>query len=138
MSFSEHVALTPVPVRLWVLWLTVAMVAAPVVLLLWRETRRTGLAVAAVNLANAAAMQALFAEAGFTRLLGLPHLVFWTPLLLLCVRRLQRGVAAAPPRVGLAAFAATVAVSLVFDAVDVARWLLGERAPMVAVPGDAG
>lgn len=135
MTFAEAVATLPDALRLWVLWLTVAMAATPLLLLIWRETRRLGAVIAAANVLVAVAMHALHAQIGFVRLLGLPHVAVWTPLLWLCVARLRRGVAAPVPRGALAVFAASIAVSLVFDYVDVARWLAGERAPMTPETG---
>jgi hypothetical protein len=134
MSFAEAVATLPDAVRLWVLWLTIVMVAAPLILLVWSETRVAGAVVGLANLAVAASMNGLYAAAGFVRLLGLPHVLIWTPLLVWGLARL-RGPAPPLPRAALAAFLASIAVSLVFDYVDVARWLLGERAPMTAAAG---
>jgi hypothetical protein len=130
MSFAEAVATLPAALRLWVLWLTVVMVAAPLILLLWRQTRQAGAVIAGANLAVAVAMHALHAAVGMVRLLGLPHVLIWASLLVWGVARLRRGPAPPVPRVALAVFLLSIAVSLVFDVVDVVRWLLGDRAPV--------
>ncbi len=72
-------------------------------------------------------MVLLFAASGYTRLLGLGHVLFWTPLLVHLWR--SGALLDASERVGrwLRVLFATNAASLVIDYVDVARHLLGER-----------
>jgi len=135
MTFSEAVAQMPAWVRLWVLWLTVVMIATPLLLALWRATRRDALIVAAATVAVIAGMQALHAAVGFVRLLGLPHIVVWTPLAAYLVWRLRQGTLPAGPRAVTVVFTVSICISLAFDYVDVARWVAGERGPMVAAPG---
>lgn len=77
----------------------------------------------------------MLAQRGLTRLLGVAHLVPWTPLLFYLGLRLVGD--AVDPRIrwsddpALLAWAvllaASVAVCLAFDAFDVVRWLRGER-----------
>lgn len=66
---------------------------------------------------------------GFTRLLGLGHILFWTPTLIYIVTVRGRGVYARTLFAKWMFIAALViGVSLVIDVVDLLRWLLGERA----------
>lgn len=131
-AFSEAVATLDWPIRLWVLWLTIAMVAAPLLLLIWRETRMTGLIVLASTVAVMVLMQVFFRQVGFVRLLGLPHLIVWGPLAVYLWLRLRGGIAARAPRAVLVVFLASILVSLAFDLADVIRYALGERASMAA------
>lgn len=127
MTFSQAVATMPEGLRLWVLWLTVAMIVAPLVLLAFRGTRRDGAVILVANVAVAVTMHWLFAAVGFVRLLGLPHVVIWTPLAIHLVVRLRDGVR---PRVAqgvMAAFLVTICMSLVFDWIDVLRYAAGDR-----------
>jgi hypothetical protein len=73
---------------------------------------------------------------GFSRLLGLGHVV-WIPLLLFLWARL--GGAPATDLFGLwiRGVIALDAISLVIDATDVIRWLIGERGETVDT-GSAG
>lgn len=74
-------------------------------------------------------------QGGLTRLLGLAHLIPWTPLAVYLALRLTGD--AVGPRVGLETHGnlywwvlvllATLAVCLVFDVYDVVRWIRGER-----------
>jgi len=130
MSFADAVQTMPVPLRLWVLWLTVAMVAAPVLLLPFRAARRDGVIVLASTVAVMVSMQALYGAVGFVRLLGLPHVVIWGPLAAWLAFRLRDGALPPPARAVMLVFLLTIGVSLVFDVIDVARWLAGDRASM--------
>jgi len=132
MTFSEAMAHMPAWVRLWVLWLTVAMVAAPLLLAIRRDTRREAAVIAVTTGLVFVSMQALFAAVGFVRLLGLAHLVIWGPLAIWLIRRLRHRSHPPGPRAVLAVFLVTICVSLAFDAVDLLRWLAGERAPMAS------
>ncbi|MEM7768152.1 MAG: hypothetical protein AAF253_11790 [Pseudomonadota bacterium] len=69
-----------------------------------------------------------YSQVGYSRLLGIGHIVFWTPTLVYLISRRDRW------RIGetwsgkwLALAAVVFAISLAFDFVDLARWLLGER-----------
>jgi len=135
MSFSEAVATMPDLLRLWVLWLTVVMIAAPVVLLFYREARGMGAVILAASLAVMIAMHLLYAQVGFTRLLGLPHLLIWGPLAVWLAVRLVRSDLRAVPQWAAGIFLASICISLVFDAVDVARYAAGERTPMTEATG---
>ncbi|WP_101067882.1 hypothetical protein [Roseovarius salinarum] len=131
MSFSDAVQQMPPQLRIWVLWLTFAMIAAPLVLLCFRQTRRDGAVVLAASFAVITAMQLLYQAVGFTRLLGLAHVLIWGPLAVYLALRLRQGVVPRLPRAVIAVFLVTIGVSLVFDVVDVVRYLAGDRAPLV-------
>jgi len=130
MSFADAVETLPPAIRLWVLWLTVWMVLAPLAMMAWRETRVPGRVTLGVNLAVAASMHLLYEHVGFVRLLGVVHLVFWTPLAVWLAMRLGRPFLPALPKIAGLVFLVSITVSLAFDAVDVARYALGERAPI--------
>lgn len=130
MSFSEAVATQPDMLRLWVLWLTVAMIAAPLILLVFRPSRRAGLVTLLANVAAALSMQWLYGQVGFVRLLGLAHVVFWVPLLAWLLPKLRAGWPAVP-RAALTVFLLTIGVSLVFDVADVIRYIAGDRSSLV-------
>jgi hypothetical protein len=131
MSFAEAVQTMSVPLRLWVLWLTVAMVMAPLVLLLFRGARRDGLVVLASTVAVMVSMQLFYQAVGFVRLLGLPHVAIWGPLAVWLAFRLGDDALPRPARVVLGVFLLTICVSLVFDVIDVVRWFAGDRDSMV-------
>ncbi len=131
MTFGEALATQPDWVRLWVGWLNIAVIGAVAICLLRRRTWPEAGAILAANALMVPSMLWLYGQVGFVRLLGLPHLVFWTPMLAVVLWRLRRAPPPGPQRHVLWLFAATIAVSLAFDATDVARYLLGERQSLV-------
>lgn len=79
-------------------------------------------------------MNTLYSQIGYVRLLGLGHIVPWTPLIIylfnyLWRRRSQWDLTTLTGKWIAGVFTLNL-ISLVIDYVDVARWLLGERAPM--------
>ncbi len=115
----------------WQLWLGILVgsnLVAPLFFLGHVEAQAT----VAALLISMTLMIALTARFGFSRILGLGH-VAWLPLLAFLVDR----VAEVPATTGFGLWLRTVivldAISLVLDAVDVVRFLLGERTE--TVPG---
>lgn len=76
---------------------------------------------------NFVLMNWLFGEYGYQRILGLAHIVFWTPLLIYLWARRRHWNMASLSGKWLAALFATNLVSLIIDYIDVARYLSGER-----------
>ena len=71
-------------------------------------------------------MERLYGEYGYVRLLGLAHLVFWTPVYAwVLMRRRAIGTQSLFGKY-LVAYLAVAGVSLVIDVVDVARYVLGD------------
>jgi hypothetical protein len=79
--------------------------------------------------AGAGGVMLLYSQFGYSRILGLGHVVAWTPLVVyLLARRASWQVASTWAGKWIVAAVAVLLVSLAFDYVDVIRWLLGERA----------
>jgi hypothetical protein len=109
----------------WVLWLVVVNSASIVFVRAHREARW----VLAAWLVNFAVMSLLFERFGFVRLLGLAHVLVWTPLLVYLWRRLpdvRRNRGGGAFRAWLGALMVSNAISLVIDYVDVVRYLAGD------------
>lgn len=119
----EHILQEPLWLRVWVFWL-MAVNTASLVFLRHLEAR----GVLAAWVANLLLMPALFELQGYTRLLGLSHIVCWTPMLVWLARRRGRWPG---PSTGAGAWLRLLvlsdAVSLAIDVVDVARFALGDR-----------
>lgn len=122
--------LSPVIVY-WSGWMFGLVIAAPIVLLLCRARWLDVAVVAATSIAVVTLMPLWHAQVGYVRLIGLPHIVIWTPLAIYLYHRRRHFVTPGPVRWTMAALMATIVVSLGFDYVDVLRYLLGERAPLV-------
>jgi hypothetical protein len=68
---------------------------------------------------------------GYVKLLGLPHVLIWTPLVFFLLAQARKADMPVWPRRVIWVIVGTIVVSLVFDYVDVARYLLGARTPQV-------
>ncbi len=74
------------------------------------------------------AMMWLYSKVGYVRLLGIVHVILWTPLAIyLWRRRDQWRVRETLAGKWIALFFATILVPLAFDYTDVVRYLLGDR-----------
>ena len=131
MSFEEAVATQPQWVQVWVMILGLAILGSVIALLFQRPTRRDAIVIALVMVATVVAMQWLYGQVGYVRLLGIVHVVLWTPLVFYLWRRLGDPEIAALFRQIVIVLIVFLLVSLAFDYVDVARYLLGERASMI-------
>ena len=128
MNFMK--ALLKLP-RLWVVWVGLLMTVNMLAPLFFMTTLE-GKVVLGTMMASAGLMLFIFAQKGFVRLLGLGH-VLWIPLILWLFGRVDFAI----PDTGLEAWVLTVitlnGLSLVIDAVDVVRYLRGERQPTVTL-----
>ena len=76
---------------------------------------------------NIALMNWLYAVYGYQRILGLAHVVFWTPLVIYLSRRRPHWNVKTYGGKWVAILFTTNLASLVIDYIDVARYLAGER-----------
>ena len=76
-------------------------------------------------------MQWLYGEVGYVKLLGLPHIIFWTPLMVYLIAKIVRGEVPVWPQRIMTAIVIIIGISLLFDYVDVARYVFGERASLI-------
>lgn len=76
-------------------------------------------------------MEYLYSQYGYVRLLGLAHLVFWTPVYIWVFKR-RKQFASSPIFSKFVLFYLVMAgISLTIDTIDVARYLLGETGSML-------
>ena len=118
-------------ILIWFYWLGMAMVVTPLALAFSKATRRDALIVLLTNIVVVVSMGWLYDQIGYVRLLGIVHVILWTPLLVYLVGRARNSEITLFFRLVIWLFVASLAVSLAFDYVDVARYLLGERASMI-------
>lgn len=117
----------PIAVRIWLGWLALVNGVAPLFFLDLVEAQ----VVLAIALGNVALMGVLTAQAGFTRLLGLGH-VLWIPLLGYVWLRLGHHPAGDPVGIWLRLLLLLNGISVILDAIDVLRFVRGDRAELVA------
>lgn len=106
----------------WITWL--GLVNALSLAFLDHEEARW---VLAAWIASFITMQILYELFGYTRILGLAHMIFWIPLVIYLYRRLLRMVGPTVYESWIRVLLATIGLSLVIDSVDVLRYMLGDR-----------
>lgn len=131
MSFEDAMTTQPQWVQWWVTWMGIAMVATMIVLVFSKATRRDALVILLTTIAMYFAMMWLYDQLGLVRLLGIVHVVFWTPLAIYLWYRLNDPAIVTPFRQIIWVFLTTIVISLAFDYTDVVRYALGERGSMV-------
>jgi len=108
--------------QLWVMMMAAVNMLLPLFFIQQLEAQWT----LAAFFAGATLGMALVKIQGFTRLLGLMH-IFWIPLLLWLWGRLSLWPGGEPFGMWLRTLMAINAVSLIIDAVDVVRYISGDR-----------
>ena len=88
--------------------------------------------VLAAFLASAAVMTAIFSSKGFVRLLGIGH-IFWVPMVPWLWARLDQVGPGDLLGYWMIALMALNSLALIIDAIDVFRYVRGEREPYLAV-----
>ncbi|MEM8750980.1 MAG: hypothetical protein AAGF28_11820 [Pseudomonadota bacterium] len=133
MSFEQAAAQLPTWVQYWLNVIVVVPSVSMLVLLFWKQTRRLALICIALFALGIGGVMLIFSQMGFVRLMGLGHVIFWTPLCILVWQHIKNHNPTGVVRVALWALLIVVAAALAFDIADVVRWILGERAPMVSI-----
>ena len=122
--------LMSMPMR-WLAWLGLLVavnVAGPIYFFEALEAK----VVLAAFLASVALMPAIFATKGFIRLLGIGH-IFWVPMVPWLWTRLDQVGPGDPPGYWIISVMIMNGISLIIDAIDVVRYVAGDRKPYVTV-----
>jgi hypothetical protein len=114
----------------WLNWLMFAGVFLPVTLFIWKETRWAALGAVVAAVLSGVAVYFMFEKMGYVKLLGLPHIVFWTPLALYLFTLIKRQSTGRIPRMIMIVVLGTILISLAFDYTDAFRYIIGERTPL--------
>jgi len=127
IKFNKGLLGYPLGVKVWLLVLITANLFVPLFLL----PRIAAVVVIATFFAGFALMVWITEIAGFTRLLGLGH-VLWIPLVVYAWSLLGGPGDSGLYGYWLRALITVNTVSLVVDVIDVARYLRGDRRPIVS------
>lgn len=130
MTFNEAMALQPMWLQIWLNVLLAGAFVLPLSFLFWRQSRIAGVVTLAAALIAAFAIMWMYDQLGYVKLLGLPHVILWTPVAVYLWRQIRRADMPVWPRRLMSVSLVIMAISLAFDYVDVARWVLGERTAM--------
>ena len=115
----------------WLYWMSFAITVTPLVLIFSKATRLDAVIVFLTNLAMFVGMSWVYDQMGYVRLMGIVHVILWTPLFIYLFLRAKNGEMPLLCRLTIWMFVATLAVSLAFDYTDTVRYLLGERDSMI-------
>ena len=116
----------------WVVWIMLLMMVNMVIPLFYLGTLE-GKVVLGGFVLGALFQGGIFSAKGFVRLLGIGHLP-WVPMVIWLWTRLDLAPASSLFSYWLLATIVAVSLSLLIDAVDVIRYLRGERDPYVETP----
>lgn len=131
MTFQEATAQLPDWVQIWLNFLLLGAYILPVTLLIWKQTRITAvLTLLASGLASFTIIT-MYDSFGLVRLLSLPHVILWTPLLVYLIAQSRRADMPSLPKWIIRMVSVTIFISLVFDYYDVVRYFLGDTASTV-------
>lgn len=122
LKFNRGIMRMPTPWKVWLLILVGANMIAPIIFLNRLEAQVT----LATMLASMALMTILTARFGFSRILGLGH-VLWIPLLSFLYPRLNSIPADDPFGIWIRLLFVVNVMSLLIDAGDVIRYVSGNR-----------
>lgn len=132
MSLNEAMAeFGPSWLRVWLPLLMLGGFIAPLVLLIWSQSRLVGAISFVASLLAAVSIDYMYKQMGYVKLLGLPHIIFWTPLIVYLIMQRRRLTLPAWPMRILTFMIVTIGISLVFDYVDAARYFFGNTEPLV-------
>ena len=129
MTFQEAIAQQPQWVQLWLNVLLLGAFILPAVLLIWRSTRVAGIVILIVSLTAAFGVIWLYDRVGYTKMLGLPHVLLWTPLVIYLIGQFRTVAIPQLPKILLGCVIGTLLISLAFDYTDLIRYYLGDRTP---------
>lgn len=129
-DLGAAIATEPMWLQAWVMALVASHLLA-IVFIVYRESgawrvHYEPFAIIASFFAASALMGFMYQEFGYVRLLGLAHLVFWTPAYIwILMRRKSIGYASWFGRY-IHVYLVIAGISLIIDSVDVIRYLAGD------------
>ncbi len=126
MTLSQAIALQPTWVQYWLYVLIFSIVVLPLTLLIWKQTRVTAIITIAASFLAGFGVSKIFDHLGYVKLLGLPHIILWTPLVWYLLQQTRREDMPLWPKRIMMVMLAVFITSLAFDYVDVLRYVLGQ------------
>lgn len=123
MTFHQHLMSQTTWIVIWVFWLVFLNIAGAAIFA-WRHVEARW--VLAAMLANLPVMNLLFRYFDYTRMLGLSHIIFWTPLLVYLWLRRDKIQLRTPFGIYIHILFISNFISLIVDYIDVIRYLTGD------------
>ena len=131
MTLNEAMAIHgPAWLSIWLPILLFGSILLPLSLLIWKETRVAAIIGLVASVLGMLGIGMMYERMGYVRLLGLPHIIFWTPLAFYFWNRIMSGELRQFPRIVMMVSLVIISISLAFDYVDVIRYIAGEKTPL--------
>lgn len=126
LGLFEHINASPIH---WKLWMNLmGLVNFGAIIFALKDTRARAVVLAMIG--NLIFMSLLYTQFGYTRILGLSHIIFWSPLLVYLWKKRD----AFPNHIWATRWMWGVMIinglSLLIDYTDVIRYILGEKSPL--------
>ncbi len=127
-GFMKAMMLLPRP---WLAWMSLLVFANVLVPLYFIHTLEAKVVLAAI-ICSITIMTAVFGAKGFVRLLGIGHIA-WVPMIPWLIMRLDKTAFDSFFGYWLIAVIFLNSLSLIIDAIDVLRYIRGERGPQLSL-----
>ena len=131
LTFNEAIAAQPAWIGMWLNVLFLGAFVLPLALLIWKSTRIAGVITIVASVLSGILTQLMFNAMGYVKLLGLPHIIAWVPVIYLLLRVRKQDATPNIARWIIVVIVGLMGISLVFDVNDVVRYVLGEREPSI-------
>ena len=128
MTLNEAMAAYgPEWLNIWLMILFAGAFVLPVTLLIWKPTRLAAILCVIAALTGSFATGMLYMKLGFVKLLGLPHIIVWTPLVVYLFLKIRSPEVGKVAKVIMCVISLVILISLMFDYFDVISYVLGDR-----------
>ena len=126
LDLMDHINSSPLH---WKLWMNVLMIFNfGAIIFVLKDVRARWVVMAMIG--NGLFMSLLYSQCGYTRILGLSHIVFWTPLLVYLWKKRNAFLDHVWATRWMWGVMIVNGLSLLIDYTDVIRYLLGDKAPV--------
>ena len=122
--FNEGFQSIAVGWQIWVYW----MMALNTASIIFVKKHIPARVILAVWMLNAGSMMITAEYVGFTRILGLVHVVYWTPLAIYLLTEIKKIDQKNLYQKWITVLLVTIIASLILDYIDVLRYILSDRA----------
>ncbi len=119
----DNILLQPFHLQLWMYWMAFINFASVFFIFTSREARW----ILAFWFANLFLMELLYGVFGYTRILGVSHIILWTPLIIYLAGRVRQLDYSKLSSSYVIVLLVTNSISLILDYRDLFLWLGGER-----------
>ena len=130
MTLKQAVAAQPAWTFYWVKALGLFAFVLPLTLIFWKQSQIAGILTVTASIAGHIGLVKIYDRMGYVKLLGLPHIIFWTPLSAYLLIQILKPDMPIEPKAIMIIVLVVILISLIFDLVDLIRYISGNRMPL--------